>query len=831
VAITVDVAKPVDEVVLNALELDLDEAWIVGADGTRTDAGVTLDAERERATLALSGTVATGPATLHVRFRGVLNDKLNGFYRSTFTDAGGAEAVIATTQMEATFARKAFPCWDEPDFKATFAVTLDVPEAATALSNGAELERVASGVGRATVRFAETMPMSTYLVAFVVGPLEVTESVDVDGVALRVACPPGKAHLAPFALDVGAACLRYFTDYYGIAYPGGKLDLVAIPDFAFGAMENLGCVTFREVLLLIDPARASQPELQNVTDVVNHEIAHMWFGDLVTMRWWNGIWLNEAFATFMELKATDAFRPDWQRWTSFGLSRSAAFDTDALDSTRPIEFPVVSPEEAEGMFDVLTYEKGGAVLRMLEQYLGEDRFRDGIRRYLAAHAYANTETTDLWDAIEAETGEPVRRIMDSWIFQGGYPVVEVERTGDRTLRLRQERFRISAEIEGDTATPEGLGEVWSVPVVLTLGTPDGERTQRVLLEAAEQDVELDAVPDWVLVNAGGHGFYRVRYAAALGEALVGHGIGHLDPLERYGLIDDAFASVVAGAVTAAEFLGLARAYAEEADVSVWDRLGGALDELARVLDDPEVSDDARAAYQVTVRALIGPALRRLGLVPTDGEDDRTRELRGTLLRLAALVGGDETAVAHARTVHTAALAAGDSDEAGEPALVAAAAVVVATTGDEADYEAFLARSKAAPTPQDERRALFALARFRDEALFDRTLASVLTDIRSQDGPYVLRVALTNRVHGPRAWAFVTRHWDDLVERFPSNSVVRMLEGITSLTGEAVAADVRAFLAEHPVPQGAKQVAQHLERQQAGVALRRREATPLADSLG
>jgi puromycin-sensitive aminopeptidase len=475
------------------------------------------------------------------------------------------------------------------------------------------------------------------------------------------------------------------------------------------------------------------------------------------------------------------------------------------------------------MFDVLTYQKGASVLRMLEQYLGTEGFRAGIRGYLAAHAYANAETTDLWDAIEEATGEPVRRIMDAWIFQGGYPLVGVEQGDDGCLRLDQRRFVFAGGGTTDAAA-------WPVPALVAVG---GGPAQRVLLEGDSTGVDLhggrgDASP--VVVNAGGHGFYRVRYAASLGAALVGHGIGHLDPLERYGLIDDAFASVLSGAVSAAEFLDLARAYADEADVSVWDRLGGALDELARVLDDPAVDDDARDAYRVTVRALIGPALRRLGLEPADAEDDRTRELRGTLLRLAALVGGDDAAVAHARAVHTAALAAGDGEEAGDPALVAAAAVVVAVTGDEADYEAFLARSKAAPTPQDERRALFALARFRDEALLDRTLASVLTDIRTQDGPYVVRVALTNREHGPRAWAFVARHWDVLVERFPSNSVVRMLEGITALTGEAVAADVRAFLAEHPVPQGAKQVAQHLERQQAGVALRRREATPLAASL-
>ena len=306
-----------------------------------------------------------------------------------------------------------------------FAITLVVDEDLHAVSNAAiESDEVLDGQRR--VRFADTMTMSTYLVAFIVGPLEATEPVDVDGTPLRLVCPPGKLHLTAFALEVGDFSLRYLADYFGIPYPGDTIDLVAIPDFAFGAMENLGCVTFRETLLLVDPEHATQAELQNVVDVIAHELAHMWFGDLVTMKWWNGIWLNEAFATFMELKVTDAFRPEWERWVSFGLARSTAFDTDALQTTRPIEYPVVSPADAEGMFDVLTYEKGAAVVRMLEQYLGEDEFRAGIRNYMANHQYGNTETTDLWDAIEEATGEPVRRIMDSWIFQGGHPIVSVD---------------------------------------------------------------------------------------------------------------------------------------------------------------------------------------------------------------------------------------------------------------------------------------------------------------------------------------------------------------------------------------------------------------------
>ena len=261
--------------------------------------------------------------------------------------------------------------------------------------------------------FADTIKMSTYLVAFIVGEFEATDPVPAGGAPLRVCAVPGKKRLAGFAVEIGKASLEHFASYYGIPYPGDKLDLIAIPDFASGAMENLGAITFRETALLVDAESATRTELERVADVVSHENAHMWFGDLVTMKWWNGLWLNEAFATFMEMLAVDAWKPEWRRWDSFTVSRAAAMQVDGLKSTRPIEFPVERPEEAAGMFDVLTYEKGASVLRMLEQYLGAEAFRDGIRLYLKRHAYANAETTDLWDALEESTRQPVRALMDS----------------------------------------------------------------------------------------------------------------------------------------------------------------------------------------------------------------------------------------------------------------------------------------------------------------------------------------------------------------------------------------------------------------------------------
>ncbi|HKY66678.1 MAG TPA: M1 family metallopeptidase, partial [Acidimicrobiales bacterium] len=597
--VAVEVVEPTAEVVLNAVDLEIDEAT-ADVGGEHLVATVSLDGEAERATLTFERPLPAGEATLHLRFRGVLNDKLVGFYRSTFTDDDGIERVLATTQMEATDARRSFPCWDEPDAKAVFGVTLVVPDDLLAISNAGEIGREPAGEGRVAVRFADTMPMSTYLVAFVVGPLSATDPVDVDGKPLRVIGPVGKEHLADFALEVGEFALRFFTDWFGIVYPGDKLDLVAIPDFAFGAMENLGCVTFRERYLLIDPATATQAELQAVVDVIAHEIAHMWFGDLVTMKWWNGIWLNEAFATFMEMTCTDAFRPEWRRWVDFGLSRSAAFDTDALGSTRPIEYPVVSPADADGMFDVLTYEKGASVVRMLEQYLGAERFRAGIRAYMARHQYGNTETSDLWDALEAETGEPVRRIAESWIFQGGFPGVDVERADGDGVRLSQRRFRYAAD--GDAS-----GERWSVPLVLGTRSGDGDGTPvPVLLEERATTVGDAAGWPWVHANFGAHGFYRVRYAPDLLDDLLDH-LVDLTPLERYTVVDDAWASVLAGDGEAAHFLATAERFADERDLSVWERITGGLALLDRLVDG-----DARTALHARVGALVGPARAALG---------------------------------------------------------------------------------------------------------------------------------------------------------------------------------------------------------------------------
>lgn len=814
VEISVEVSEPVSQIVLNAKEMDLKSARFVG-DGSDVEIGdFAYDEELERVTLDLGGEVGVGWYTLAIDFDGVLNRKLYGFYISTFTDDAGVEHKIATTQFESTDARQAFPCFDEPAMKASFEIALTVPNDLFAASNGPIISEQVSGDGSLrTVKFGTTIKMSTYLVAFIVGPFEATDPVDVDGVPLRIIHPIGKGNLTPFALEAGAFSLSFFNDYYGIPYPGEKLDLVAIPDFAFGAMENLGCVTFREVILLVDTARATQPELLRIADVIAHELAHMWFGDLVTMEWWNGIWLNEAFATFMAALCTDAFNPEWRRWDQFSLERSAAFDVDSLQKTRPIEYEVKSPADADGMFDLLTYEKGGSVLRMLEQHLGAERFRDGIRHYLKKHQYGNTETSDLWDALEEVTGEPVRSTMDAWIYQRGYPILNVKQCdGCVKTIFTQNRFFYKAPDEADET-------VWPIPVGIKYADANGEIDSMKML-MTEDDVEVAELENakWVNANAGSNGFYRVNYSPELMAAL-SDVMGEMEAIERYSIADDQWSAMLAGGSSAVDYVRLAEGYSGEDDLDVWTLLAGNLASLERIIED----DAARSRMRSRLASLYGSGLSRLGWEPGEGDSPRDLELRGVLSRSLAVTARDADALSRMRELHDRHLAG----ESVEPNLVSAATSSVAVVGSISDYEVFVGRFKDAATPQEERRYMGALASFPGEGEMRNTLDMCLNgDIRSQDGPYLVAGCLMNRYHGPLAWDFVKSKWDEMLEVYPDNSIVRMVGGIRSLSKPEQAADIKSFFETHNVPTGELTLQQYFERLDVNVAFRQRETAAL-----
>ncbi len=805
--IVVQVLEPVQQVIVNAAELDFQAVSIKGPGGKLTAANVSLDSENEQAIFNFPDTLNPGRWELQITFSGILNDKLHGFYRSTYKDPNGLEKTLASTQFESTDARRAFPCWDEPAFKAVFQVTLAVDEKLTAISNTRPIRLTPSpGTGKKEVVFADSIKMSTYLVAFIVGEFEGTEPVMVGSAPLRVWAVPGKGHLGTFGLQVGSFSLSFFSRYYDIPYPGDKLDLIAIPDFASGAMENLGAITFRETALLVDEEKATRSELERVADVVSHENAHMWFGDLVTMKWWNGLWLNEAFATFMEMLAVDAWKPEWRRWDSFTVSRAAAMQVDGLKSTRPIEFPVERPEEAAGMFDVLTYEKGASVLRMLEQYLGNDSFRDGIRLYLRRHAYANAETTDLWDALEESTHQPARALMDSWIFQPGYPLLSVEKDG-HGLILSQRLFRYLQD--GDVPDRK-----FHVPIFLRIGTKQGTVNQTVLLTDQELHIQLPEDLDWVVANAGGHGFYRVRYNSELMAAVKRELQSNLLPVERFNLVNDTWATTLAGLASLTDYLDLIDLLRDETDLNVWTTVIISSHHLHRILDDVQ-----ERLFQERIRAVFNPALQRLTWSPREGETELERQLRGELINILGTVGEDKPCQQRARELY----AQYEKDPASvERNLIPALVSIVAHTGTVADYEKFYAKFKTAQTPQEETRYLFALGSFRRPELIDRTLQmTIIGEVRTQNAPYLMRGILLNKDAREKAWSFMKAHWEEMLRRYPDNSIPRMCEGIIGLVTPELEADVRDFFAKHPVKQGAKQMEQHLERLRIAVACKER----------
>ena len=800
VSIYATASEETPEIVLNAIELDIHSVTVNGRDC----AWELLD-DLER--LVIHHNTTAGDLEIAISFTGILNDKLRGFYRSTFVDDSGVSRTIATTQMQSTDCRRAFPCFDEPDFKAVFAVDLTIADGLLAVSNSPEIRRQDLGDGTTRIWFSDTMVMSTYLVAFVVGPLEVTKPIMVGTTPLRIVHVPGKSHLTEFGLKIGAFALQWFQDYYGIAYPGEKVDLIALPDFAMGAMENVGCITFREVLLLVDPATATQVEQELVADVVAHELAHMWFGDLVTMRWWNGIWLNEAFATFMEIAACDAFAPQWKRWTSFGLERSAAFEVDSLHATRTVEFPVHSPADAEGMFDVLTYQKGGALLRMLEQFLGEERFRRGVSHYLTKHSYGNTETNDLWDAIEeivtSDGGDnvPVRKLMDSWIWQAGYPLVSARLEND-TLVVSQRHFTYDNSPD-DTQ--------WIVPIHLR----NGDTTMKVLLDGSSLRVALPAPQAPVVLNAGGSGFYRVDYSPELMSRLTGDALSTLDTLERYNLVDDAWNATLAGAMTSTQLLAFLKGFSEERDLAVWQAITIALKGLGRVLERSDM-----APFQTYVAELVSSAYAHLGQDPQHDEPDLQAKLRGLLFSTLAVLGNDDTACQRARDILFHATSS-------DPELIASATSIVASTGNEADYNWFLGRFREPTTPQERIRMLYALAEFDSAELMQRTCELAFTDeVKSQDAPFLLNRCIANKYHGAQAWKMVRSRFGEAEAKFPSNTIIRMVSTVSTLNTAELRADVAAFFAEHPLPQSAKTLEQVLERHGVNVALRARESAAM-----
>jgi puromycin-sensitive aminopeptidase len=808
VSIDVTIAIELSCLELNASRLEVRGASIVTQEsgGIPLELAVATDEEHEIVRLTANTALQPGRYRISMTFSGVLDDDLAGFYRSSYRDEEGQEHFIATTQFESTDARRAFPCFDEPDLKATFAVTLDAPLGLMAISNYPEVSTTVLDDGRTQrVKFQTTMTMSTYLLAFIVGRLEATSPSNDSGVPLRIVAVPEKMHLTKFAQKVGTHALQFFAEWFSIPYPAPKLDMIALPDFAAGAMENLGAVTYREAVLLIDEDHASKAELERVTDVICHELAHMWFGDLVTMKWWNGIWLNEAFATYMELLACDAYNPSWKRWESFGMSRLAALDVDGLPSTRPIEYEVVAPNDAEDMFDLLTYEKGASVLRMLETYLGTDRFREGVKHYLDTYAYSNAETSDLWRALAERSGLPIEETMTSWVFQGGHPVISAS-LDNNVLTLSQTPFRFLGRDEDDLGS---IGSHWIVPVPLQVG----DQLEHHLLSDSTTTVTIEDPSSTVIVNAGGTGVFRTRYDATLFSRITTN-YSRLTVLERFNLISDTWALVLAEQEDLRTYASLTTSSSSERDPNVLKLISSSMSLVHRIAASDEqevVAEWARRVFQ--------PIIDELGYEPSDHETQESGLDRAIALEALGTF-------AHDPLVLEFALEQFRRDMSGvqtiSPDLASSILTIVAKHGDDTEFAFVLDRYRHPRDPQDQLRNLYALAQFGSRQLLVRVFEMAKEEIRIQDAYGVISRLVANPTAGIDLFRLAADNWEFLTHRFPPRAHVGMLTSVPTLCGERSAAhslEIISFIEAHPPITGGRLLAQTLERYRLNLRFR------------
>lgn len=796
-------ARPADELVLHGAGLDVGRAVLRGAGEHRVE--VRTVPASETIVLRVEPPVPAGRAVLELAWTGRMGAGLRGLY-----PAGDR---VAITQFEAADARRVFPCFDEPGFKAPWRIALEVPAGVVALSNGAPIGEEAAPGGRRVV-YAETPPLPTYLVALVIGRLEALPPTSVRGVPVRTFAVPEKVALTAFGQDVAVEVLPRLEDYFGVPYAFGKLDQVGVPEFEAGAMENAGLVTYREVALLLDPATASLAQKKRVAEVVTHELAHQWFGNWVTMAWWDDLWLNEAFATWMAAKIVDAWKPDWRVWLDFDQGKAAALHLDALRSTHPIRAEVRNVDEAGEAFDLITYEKGGAVLRMIEGYLGAERFRDGIRLYMKRHAKGNAVADDLWGALSESSREPVLELANAWIRQPGHPLVTVERSG-RTLRLSQARFF------SDPAAADAGAARWPVPMVLRWGEADGTvREERFLLRDAQAEHVLPGAGEvrWVFANAGATGFYRVAYDAE-GLGALTAALDALRPAERIALLADEWALVRAGRRDVAPFLELCAAYRAEDDYAVLDELVARL----AVIEHRLVSDADRPRFQRFVAGLLAPQLAATGWDAAPGEADRVRLRRAAAVRGLGLVARDPAAVTEAAARLDRWLA---GDQAAlEPNLHDAAVQLAARGGDAARFDAFRARFAKEADPAFRRRFLHALAAFEDPALAARGLALAFEGeaVPLQDLASYVGALLVNRAGREAAWGRLRRDWDALHPRLAGAPMLlrRVVEAMGQLVERRHLDEAAAFLAAHPMEEARQAIAQTLERMRQDVELRER----------
>ncbi len=823
VLIDINLSVPSNRLSLHALELKIGHAELITSELKSPQpksiaAEVTINPASETLDLRFPQDIPAGKASIAIDFSGDLNQDMRGLY-----EAHAVNEIYAFTQFEATDARRMFPCFDEPGMKARFQLNVTAPADLVILSNMPAINET-SEEPLQTVCFDISPPMSTYLLALAVARLEKKE-IEVDGVTIAVWTLPEQLALADFALKVTAAVLPRLNAYFALPYPITKLDLVSVPDFAMGAMENWGLIFFRDSCLLLDEQGASTEMQRRVASVITHEIVHQWFGNLVTMAWWDDLWLNESFATWLACKIIDQWRPEWQSWLAFQEEKEVPLALDAIKNTRPIRSDSTSPAEIEAMFDVLTYEKGGACLRMIEQFLGEDPFCAGIRSYIKDHQYKNATAEDLWEALSVISDHPISEIAKDWFTRPGFPILtfDSETSDFTTLRITQNRYSAFGN--------EGLqpsAKPWSIPVSIRYGDDDGSHTHRILLTAQETQVKLPAKGKihWLYGNANAAGFYRTDYAPPLMKALEANLESVLSPIERLGVLADLWALCQSGDKTIASFLETLSHLSKDENRSVLVMICNILEMISKQI----LSQSEQSLFATFVEDCLGPMWEKLSWDAADDDDDERRLLRAALLWALGAVAQNEDILSELPRRQRLYLARPDRLD---PTLATAFTRLCVRSDGGTRFEYYLERFRKSKTPEERDRYLIALSDFGKGIFAKKVLDFALSDeVRPQDVWKPVRALLANPAVQAASWSYLKTHWQAFRKKGGSIGAQRMIQATRHLWRTEWHDEVAQFFnkAENRVPSADRSLAQTLEFIQLGLQFKHNQTDRLSSWL-
>jgi len=798
--VEIEVLENTKLIYLNSLGIQVSHASLISNDQESINLSVEYFENDERISLSSKNEIENGTYKLYMEFKSEITNDLKGFYRSKFLTKDEEEKWIATTQFEPTSARNAFPCWDEPEYKAVFSITIVADKKYLRVSNEKVLSEKEVEDNKIETTFVDSMKMSTYLVAFVIGELEVTEIGEAGNTKVRIVHRPGFSHQTNYAGTAGIELLNFFEDYYKIPYPGSKLDLIAIPDFAMGAMENVGAVTFRENLLLIDEEKATRPELNRSVTVIAHELAHMWFGDLVTMKWWDGIWLNEAFASLMEVIAADNKYPEFKLWNEMNLSRSAGFAIDSLENSRPIEFDVKTPEEAEEMFDVLTYEKGSTVLRMFEVFIGEEVFQKGVQEYLNKFKYDNTNSSDLWDSLSKASGQSLNEMLPYWIKEKGYPSVSVS-VNDSCLYLEQKRFLLK-NIKTKNENK---------PIPISIRFLDTEEKLNLILDETNKELDIEKKGNVPVVNSGGWGFYHVFYDEEAFNKILNN-FDKLDQLEKYRLLEDRWMQFKKHSNELDEseiinFLKFLLFYKDEKDEDIWNYIGSIIATLSYIPDE-----NIKKTFKEFVDKLTLSLSSELGIKVNPEEDPEIKELRGLINKMRAKYLEEREFINYFSEIFN-----DESFENISDGSFFNTVLYIAALDETNEVEKFLEKFIKAPSPQIQGRYRSVLGIIKNRNAPQEIVKYMIEGkIRGADCPYILASMIMNKYIGKESWLIIKENFNELLKVMPAWTASRILDALSSIYDEELGNDIKDFITRNPLPSSEKIAAQKLERLEANI---------------